>query len=342
MAQIQPQRSPALHRPANSAPGYFEFNPALHSDTALIQSAMDSSHVHRLDAFHKRASDFSNLSSMPLDAHLYATRALPPVPAVALKSAASSKSLRSLAAADSRRRPSLGSQGRNVTTDCVQRQLPPLPLRVAANAHRRGLSIESVESSKPSEVEVQVRRPRAMRSISFRNFLKSNNLQPQPSPTESVRTASSMSHNSDSTRTSRDSRHDSIIIEDLEPAATKPHGRRPSTLSLNTLRTRKVSQENVPALPVRPQSARKNSSSTGSGRRWGLFGQSAEKVATEVVEVEDAENTPPVPITPPGSAELSCKRCYYYSMRNCNGWVMGGSHGDACENCTVSCPLRRP
>lgn len=34
--------------------------------------------------------------------------------------------------------------------------------------------------------------------------------------------------------------------------------------------------------------------------------------------------------------ELSCHRCYYFAARNCNGWVMGGSHGDACESCAVS------
>nr|POE87810.1 hypothetical protein CFP56_11039 [Quercus suber] len=31
--------------------------------------------------------------------------------------------------------------------------------------------------------------------------------------------------------------------------------------------------------------------------------------------------------------ELTCQRCYYFAARNCNGWVMGGDHGDACETC---------
>nr|POE54528.1 hypothetical protein CFP56_41466 [Quercus suber] len=31
--------------------------------------------------------------------------------------------------------------------------------------------------------------------------------------------------------------------------------------------------------------------------------------------------------------ELSCHRCYYFAARNCNGWVMGGDHGDSCETC---------
>ncbi|EMC93319.1 hypothetical protein BAUCODRAFT_150667 [Baudoinia panamericana UAMH 10762] len=33
------------------------------------------------------------------------------------------------------------------------------------------------------------------------------------------------------------------------------------------------------------------------------------------------------------SQELSCHRCYYFAARNCNGFVMGGKHGDACEQC---------
>ncbi|GAM90253.1 hypothetical protein ANO11243_082950 [Dothideomycetidae sp. 11243] len=338
MAQIVPQRSPALHRQASSAPGYFEFNPSLESDTALIQTAMETSaHVHRLDAFHQRSFD---LFDMPQDAHIYAARPLPPVPTLALKAPASYKSLRSLSVVETKR-PSLGSQGRLLTTDCVQRQLPPLPLR-AATTHRRGQSIESATSDKPSDTEMPVRRPRAMRSISFRNFLKGGTSAPMPSPAESIRTGSALSHHSDSTRSSRDSRHDSVV-DDTSIPTTKtnstvtgaPHAnRRPSTLSLHTLRARKVSQESVPALPVRPSSARKSSHSLGSGRRWNLFGAGVN------MALEDGENTPPVPITPPGTGiatgELSCQRCYYYSMRNCNGWVMGGTHGDACENCTVS------
>ncbi|KAF2149976.1 hypothetical protein K461DRAFT_270526 [Myriangium duriaei CBS 260.36] len=334
MAQTASQRSSSLHRQAKSTPGYFEFNPSIQSDTALIQSAMDSSHVHRLDAFHNRASEHFNL---PQDAHIYAARPLPPVPSLALRQPSSSKSLRSLAVSQRNRRPSLGAQGRTTTTDCVERQLPPLPLR-AAPTHRRGLSIESVSSDKPSESDVPVRRPRAMRSISFRNFLNRNTYPQQPSPTESVRTGSSLSQNSDSTRTSRDSRHDSIVDEmgitasKVNAPAPASGNRRPSTLTLNTLRARKISQENVPSLPVRPSSARKSSHSVTSGRRWGIFG--ADKGVSEVT-IDDCENTPPAPITPPGTSEMKCHRCYYYSMRNCNGWVMGGSHGDACENCTM-------
>ena len=31
----------------------------------------------------------------------------------------------------------------------------------------------------------------------------------------------------------------------------------------------------------------------------------------------------------------SCHRCYYFSLRNCQGWVMGGQHGDPCDTCLV-------
>lgn len=33
---------------------------------------------------------------------------------------------------------------------------------------------------------------------------------------------------------------------------------------------------------------------------------------------------------------LHCTPCYYFAARNCNGYVLGGGHGDACENCAVS------
>lgn len=36
--------------------------------------------------------------------------------------------------------------------------------------------------------------------------------------------------------------------------------------------------------------------------------------------------------------ELSCQRCYYFTARNCNGYVMGGEAGDACDGCLVSHP----
>ncbi|PNS18720.1 hypothetical protein CAC42_5259 [Sphaceloma murrayae] len=331
MAQIASQTPSALHRPTKSTPGYFEFDPSLHSDTALIADAMDSSNVHRLDAFHERPAVFDS----PVDAHIYAARPLPPVPALSLKRFSSSKSLKSLPLS-SPTRPGLASRDRTVTTDCIEKSLPPLPLRVPPH-HRRGTSIESITSSKPSECDgdVPIRRPRAMRSISFRNYFNRNTY-PSAAVAEVPRAGSALSNSTESTR---DSRHDSVVIDDMglslskstTPTSSAPGSRRPSTLSLASLRSRKISQDSAPVLPPRPAS-RKGSQSGGS--RWGLFGKNSDKVA-EFVDEEDAEDIPPVPITPPPTAELNCQRCYYYSMRNCNGWVIGGTHGDACENCTM-------
>ncbi|KAK3075750.1 hypothetical protein LTR53_000688 [Teratosphaeriaceae sp. CCFEE 6253] len=46
------------------------------------------------------------------------------------------------------------------------------------------------------------------------------------------------------------------------------------------------------------------------------------------------EREKPLPAAPAYVAqELGCHRCYYFAARNCNGWVMGGSHGDSCEQC---------
>lgn len=43
-----------------------------------------------------------------------------------------------------------------------------------------------------------------------------------------------------------------------------------------------------------------------------------------------------LPATPVQAAqELSCDRCYYFAARHCNGFVLGGSAGDACEQCLV-------
>ena len=312
-------RTPTQHRSTSSAPGgYFDFTPSIQSDSALIQKAMDSS-VHRLDAFHDRPSP---IFEYPENAHIYAARPLPPVPFLpTLKRPSSAKSLRTMA------RPALSPKSRTFTTDCIERPLPPLPLRASNRA-----SIESTAStaSKPSEQEATPRRPRQMRSISFRNFLNRNTY-PQTVP-EPLRSASSLSENSD-TSSGHDSRHDSIIADDSKPiipTGSAPGSRRPSTLSLASLRSRKISQESVPAMP-RPSSSKGTVSVTSAGRRWHLFG-GAEK------SVEDSENMPPVPITPPATSELNCRPCYYFSMRNCQGYVMGGSHGDACENCTVSCP----
>lgn len=47
-------------------------------------------------------------------------------------------------------------------------------------------------------------------------------------------------------------------------------------------------------------------------------------------------STKPLPPPPPMAEELKCQPCYYFAARHCQGYVMGGSHGDACENCAVS------
>ncbi|GAB7345102.1 hypothetical protein MBLNU457_3502t2 [Dothideomycetes sp. NU457] len=309
-------RTPTHHRSSNSAPGgYFDFTPATQSDHVLIQKAMDSS-VRRLDAFHDRPSP---IFEYPENAHIYAARPLPPVPFTpTLKRPSSVKDLRTVT------RPVLSPQSRTFTTDCIERPLPALPLRASNRA-----SIESTSSiaSKPCDQDATPRRPRQMRSISFRNFLNRNTY-PQNIP-EPLRSASSMSESSESSF-GHDSRHDSIIADDSKyttPASSAPGSRRPSTLSLSSLRSRKASQESVPALP-RPSSGKATVSVTSAGRRWHFFG-GGEK------SVEDVENMPPVPITPPANSELNCRPCYYFSMRNCQGYVMGGSHGDACENCTM-------
>ncbi|KAK0911419.1 hypothetical protein LTR02_003350 [Friedmanniomyces endolithicus] len=50
--------------------------------------------------------------------------------------------------------------------------------------------------------------------------------------------------------------------------------------------------------------------------------------------VMEKEREKPLPLAPVCVAqELGCHRCYYFAARNCHGWVMGGSHGDACEQC---------
>ena len=282
-------------------------------------TTMATAQCHRLDAFHVRPDE---IFGMPQDAHIYAARPLPPVPGLALRSPSSTRSLRTLTPSEHNRRPSLKNQGRIVTTDCVPQSPPAMPKR-AAPTHERDDSIDSVTTYRPSEAEEHNQRARNSRSVSFRNFLHRSTF-PVPQSAEMSRTASAMSQHSEH---SRDSRHDSMTDDAACPA---PGSRRPSTLSINTIRSRKHSQESVPTILTtsRPASGRK---SVGSGRRWNLFGNA---------EKEDGENAPPLasPITPPGgpSSELSCHRCYYFSMRNCNGWVMGGAHGDACENCTVS------
>ncbi|GIZ43926.1 hypothetical protein CKM354_000713500 [Cercospora kikuchii] len=35
-------------------------------------------------------------------------------------------------------------------------------------------------------------------------------------------------------------------------------------------------------------------------------------------------------------AERGCHKCYYFAARNCNGYVLGGDPGDACETCLAA------
>lgn len=312
----------SMHRSSNSAPGYFEYQPVMVSGRPAIDAALDSPSVHRLDAFHQRPS---TVYDYPKNAHIYARRALPPLPQInTLRKSSSSKTLRP-------QRPSLSPEKRAYTSDDFSdRPLPPLPLLT------RRPSAESCVSaiSRPSEEVAPLPRPRAMRSTSFRNFFNRNTYpQSQSSSFESTRSFTSMSATSDAD--SHDSRHDSVLgdmglttVKAPSPTTSQPGSRRPSTLSLSSLRSRKVSPPEVSSPCPRPGlGARKGSTSAGVGRRWNIFGGSG---------AEDVENMPAVPITPPPVEQLSCHRCYYYSMRNCNGWVMGGSHGDACDSCTVS------
>ncbi|KAK5007420.1 hypothetical protein LTR28_005309 [Elasticomyces elasticus] len=44
----------------------------------------------------------------------------------------------------------------------------------------------------------------------------------------------------------------------------------------------------------------------------------------------------------PPTDGLETRKCYYSIARNCPGWVMGGRHGDACENCAAAGWLGSP
>ena len=329
MVSVVSPRTSSLHRSSNSAPGYFEFQPARDVERIQLECAMEMNGVYRLDAFHQRPCD---LYDLPKDIEVYAKKALPAVPSIqtTLRKSSSSNSLRSpVSPLDPSPRPSLSSQCRAFTADFYDRPLPPLP------SLSRVPSADSLASSRPAEsdVVVPVRRPRAMRSISFRNFLNRNTY-PAPTTVDSQRSVSAMSATSDTS--SHDSRHDSIleeILEDKVPESTATRGRRPSTLSLSSLRSRKHNSEPLPPMPrIAPV---KGNTTTGSSRRWGIFHTANAISASTTTSSEDTENVPPVPITPPPVTELTCHRCYYFSMRNCNGWVMGGPHGDACDSCTM-------
>lgn len=368
MAQMvfNPRPSPSTSRVTTSSPGYFEFNPSLQSETALIKPQMGSnviapgvapsspSNTVRLDAFHVRApQDFD----MPENTSIYAKRALPALPRIqtSLKKPSASLEHKSPASTTSfsyPRRPSLYTQGRTITTDCCERSVPavstsaPSERVVSFPSHQRVPSCDSVASSKsPSTYEVdsaQLRRPRHMRSTSFRNFFNRNTYPGGVVETQQ-RSTSSMSQTSDVSVV--ESCVDSVLDDpglclskSGTPISTAPSSRRPSTLSLVSLRPRKASTEIAP-LALRQPALRKNSK-TGSTSRWNIFGTGPERHSEDE---EVAISPSAAPIKP--MSELSCVRCYYFSARNCNGWIMGGSHGEACDTCTVcflACTIRKP
>lgn len=331
---------------------YFDSNAGLISESAQIyQGQKPFNYGGKLNCAYEMPDTGFGL---PKDVHIYAVRPLPPVPMPNLKSFASAKCLRStsnsfsstissvttmstsstissaFSSSAQSRRPSV------CTTDFFDRPLPPLPLSTNTH-HRRNISVDSNTSSKSLEVpgpEAPTSRLRAMKSMSFRSFIRQT--YPLVNSTNSTRTSSAMSQSSE---ISRDSRHDSAI-EDLGTAFTKTMnpssnsagGRRPAPLNLSALRTRKVSQEAVPTLPPLPTRpiSRKSEKSTVTVRRWALFSEKTQFL------MEDSQNTPPTPVSPTNQPELSCQRCYYFALRNCKGWVIGGNPGDACESCTVS------
>lgn len=60
--------------------------------------------------------------------------------------------------------------------------------------------------------------------------------------------------------------------------------------------------------------------------------QTALSSPTRKVHSLSTKTLPPPP-PPPMPEELKCQPCYYFAARHCQGYVMGGSHGDACEGC---------
>ncbi|KAJ9620569.1 hypothetical protein H2203_007775 [Taxawa tesnikishii (nom. ined.)] len=192
------------------------------------------------------------------------------------------------------------------------RPLPPLPTLQDS---------PSFESERRPSAEVEPlavpSRPRAHRNISFRSFISRSHFPSPPAGKhESVfSNATTASFSSIDSVCSDDSHNDFSSNASTAPS-TAPSSRRPSALSFS----RKTEKESK-----RPAS-RKGSTASQSPRRRGLFGGSF----TE-------EEVPPMPPTPatPAPAEFTCRPCYYSSARNCPGFVIAGTHGQACENCNA-------
>lgn len=94
----------------------------------------------------------------------------------------------------------------------------------------------------------------------------------------------------------------------------------PPPQAINTYATRPLPAVPQPGpLRPRPSLMRKTSTPAFPERMSSKRIPSTEKVQQQV-----------------STEELSCQRCYYFTARNCNGYVLGGEAGDACEGCLVS------
>lgn len=88
--------------------------------------------------------------------------------------------------------------------------------------------------------------------------------------------------------------------------------------------------------PSRSQSSSRRPSLPKLQTSFGGTSLSSPRRKGSLVSVQAPKDKPlPAPPVEPAK-EMSCHRCYYFAARNCNGWVMGGTHGDACEQCLVS------
>lgn len=290
---------------------YFAFEP---SSCEVSPLKPRKTNVRCLDAFHERPGPSFDL---PSNASLYIRRALPPLPPPlsalpALHQCTSSDSLYSGQSS----RPSTAMTHRQ--SQSCEKPLPRLPL------HQRCPSLESIYE--PGDAEnSQSSRPRAGRSTSFRGLFHRHSAS---SPSTDDLTCSMSSMGSYESRA--ESRADSVVgdLALTQVATNHTAKRRPSALSLSQLRSSsKKTKAAPPPLPLRP---RKFSTST----RWNPFGRNS---------MDDKEDIPPMPVTPPFVQELNFTQCYYWFARNCHGYVLSnGDNGDACENCAGAGYLGSP